>query len=79
MTQQKPLPIATRIAVDLISPSSFHPEVLHRDKIWHMPPGKSGAAAKQRSVGRRKGRGVEREAWSRGKSALQSKSQAHLC
>lgn len=51
MTQQKPLPIATRITGGFNVPSSFHPQVLHGDKIWHMPLGKSKAAATQRLVG----------------------------
>lgn len=41
MTQQKPLPIATRITGGCNTPSSFHPEELQRDKIWHMPLGRS--------------------------------------
>lgn len=56
MTQQKPLPIATRITGGFNIPSFFHPEVLHRDKIWHMPLGKSEAAAKQPLVGEQEGR-----------------------
>lgn len=51
MTQQKPLPIAKRITGGFNIPSFFHPEVLHRDKIWHMPLGKSQAATKQGLVG----------------------------
>lgn len=36
MTQQKPLPIATGITGGGNIPSSFHPEVPPRDKIWRM-------------------------------------------
>lgn len=46
MTQQKLLPIATRITGGFNVPSSFHPEEQHWDKIWHMPLGTSKAAVK---------------------------------
>lgn len=46
MTQQKLLPTATRITGGFNIPSSFHPEVLHRDKIWHMPLEKSKVPVK---------------------------------
>ena len=51
MTQQKPLPIATGITGGCNAPSSFHPEVPPRDKIWACCWG-DAAAAKTRSVGR---------------------------
>lgn len=51
MTQQKPLPIATGITGGCNAPSSFHPEVPPRDKIWACCWG-DAAAAKARSVGR---------------------------
>lgn len=46
MTQQKLLPIARCITSGFNIPSSFHPEVLPRDKIWHMPLGESKEAVK---------------------------------
>lgn len=42
MTQQKPLPIATGITGGCNIPSSFHPEVPLRDKIWRMLLGRCG-------------------------------------
>lgn len=61
MTQQKPLPIATRITGGFNIPSFFYPEVLQRDKIWHVPLGKSKVAAKQPLVDKQEGRrGQER-------------------
>lgn len=63
MTQQKPLPIAMGITGGCNIPSSFHPEVPPRDKIWRMLLGRCGAAAKAPSVGRGlRGAG---EAWSK--------------
>ena len=51
MTQQKPLPIATGITGGCNAPSSFHPGVPPRDKIWACC-WRDAAAAKTRSVGR---------------------------
>lgn len=70
MTQQKPLPIATRITGGFNIPSFFYPEVLQRDKIWHMPLGKKARRQKNNHwwTSRKEG-GAKTEAWARRKSS----------
>lgn len=57
MTQQRLSQLPSTLLVDLISPSSFHPGVLHGDEIWHVPLGNSEVAARRLVIGGRAGRG----------------------
>lgn len=66
MTQQSLSQLPSVSLVDLISPSSFHPGVLHGDEIWHLPLGNSEEAAIRQVIGRREGR---RNVWPRKASA----------
>lgn len=59
MTQQSLSQLPSISLVDLISPSSFHPGVLHGDEIWHVSLGNREVAARGQVIGgREQGWGV---------------------